>query len=97
MSLPLLNTLPQRDASLLEYFWRIAIETDDNGFAERIVAVEVAEDGTTRTQYEIPFDAFPAYVAPVEPPRQEGRELPPPEVSIRSNRLDLVDEDDGEE
>lgn len=43
-----------------------------------------------------PVRRRPSVCRAAEPRRREGRELPPPEVAIRSNRLDEVDEDDGE-
>ena len=84
-----------------DYVWRIAIETDADGLASRVVLVEVAaDDRSTRTLYEIP-EADIGYVAPVAPKLKAGTKLPPPAVSLKSVKKDVEDDaakadDDGE-
>jgi len=74
---------PTRAEDDKEYVWRIAIETDVDGCVSRIVLVEVADDLSTRTIYEIPETSI-GYVASTEPQRREGKTLPPPRVSLKS-------------
>ncbi|MDX2089695.1 MAG: hypothetical protein SFX73_17700 [Kofleriaceae bacterium] len=68
------------------YIWRLAIETGFDGSVDRVVLVEVSEDGeSVRTIYEIP-DSPVGYVAPTEPKRKEGKPLPRPSVGLKSNK-----------
>lgn len=64
----------------LDWFWRLAIETDISGEVYRVVMVQVAEGGDTKNPWPIPFEAPVIPLVPIVPLRQEGIVLPPPEV-----------------
>lgn len=68
------------------YLWRIAIETNFDGSVDRVVLVEVSEDGQSiRTTYEIPESAS-GYVASTEPKLKDGTALPAPTVGLKSQK-----------
>lgn len=79
-----------------KYIWRIAIETGFDGAVDRVVLVEVSEDGEAmRTTYEIPETAA-GYVASTEPKRKEGKPLPSPNVGLKSTKKNNKKADDDE-
>ena len=80
-------TTPASEETAVEYLWRIAIETDVEGAVDRVVLIEVADDGATRTVYEIPKSNV-RYVATTERKRREGKQLPPPRVGLKSKKTD---------
>lgn len=83
-SLPGFATPVRND--LRAYLWRIAIETNFDGSVDRVVLVEVSEDGQSlRTIHEIP-ESTVGYVAATEPKRKEGKPLPPPSVELKSKK-----------
>lgn len=88
--------VPARVKATGEYVLRIAIETDVDGRADRIVLVEVAEDLSTRMIYEIPETSV-GYVADTKPKRREGTELPPPPVSLKATKKTKKVDDNGED
>jgi hypothetical protein len=78
----------------LKYIWRLAIETGFDGAVDRVVLVEVSEDGeSVRTTYEIP-ETTAGYVAPAEPKRKEGKPLSRPNVGLKSNKKNNKKADD---
>lgn len=82
-------------ADAREYVWRVAIETDIDGKVARVVLVEVADDLSTRTVYEIP-EATAGYVLPAEPQRREGKVIPPAPVALKSTKKTKKVDHDGE-
>ncbi len=87
---------PRPDPDTKEYFFRVAVETDIDGRADRIVLVEVAEDLSTRMIYEIPETSV-GYVADTKPKRREGTKLPPPPVALKSKKQPKKADDNGED
>lgn len=71
----------------LEYLWRLAVETHENGTASQIAIIKVNKQSeSVEGRYDVPFDTEPTFVASVEAIQQrEGRQLQPPTVSLKSD------------
>jgi hypothetical protein len=78
-------------------FWRIAVETDDEGDVTRIALVQISMEDESKADvlysWDIPLDGAVTPLAPVRPPSAPV-ELSPPSVGDRTNEGDTSQADE---
>jgi hypothetical protein len=67
-----------------DWFWLLAIETNEDGAVLRLAVFQANEKGATRNQYVIPLEDAFLTVAGLVATEREGVDLPPPPVGLRT-------------
>lgn len=78
-----LSLLPPT-ADEADLFWRLALETDEEGRLLRAVLVRTNAEGKVPYQWEIPLTSSVAVPSEVRPEQDAGRDLGAPQVAARS-------------
>lgn len=70
-----------------EWFWRIAIETEEDGSVFRIVIAQFEESGTSCNTFDIPLTDSIPLILPVEDYRRESIVLEKPLIVPKTDKL----------